>query len=576
MPEENKLTGYPSIDKPWLKYYSEEAIHSPLPEGTVYEYIKRVNQDNLDRIALNYYGKELSYRSFFEQIDSISNSLVYYGVKEGDVVTICTVNSPESVLLYLALNRLGAIANMIVGSDAQNDIIAHLNDTKTELVFTLDLFQNTFLEILNRTKVHTVVVMTITQGMSVLNRLGARLMKGIKETPLPNDRRFMKWSDFLSHSATHTWVSHNAKAPAVITYTGGTTGGSKGVMLSNYAILSVAHQYIMGEKNLHRNSTWVQIVPLFTAYGITCSLGIPLIVGMTLIIRIPMSEPLSSICKKYHPNHIIYGPAFWEKFADYNANLDLSTLIAPISGGDTLRPSVERKVNDYLKSHKCAYPLMNGYGMTEVGAAVSVNFKEQYEFGSVGAPFIHNIIAAFDPETGEELQYGQEGEICIHTPSMMIGYLNNPTETTNVIRRHADGNLWVHSGDLGFISDRGFIHISGRLKRYFNYANNGVWKKVFSLDIEKALLQNPNVENCAVVPISDDIFNQVAFAYIILKHDKATKDVIEQELRSYCESNLQQAYRPVQYRFIEAFPLTKVGKVDYLKLEKLAEETRQD
>lgn len=570
---ENNMTGFPSIDKPWLKYYSQEVIDTPLPECTIYEHIFNNNQDNLDRTALVYYGTKISYRKMFQEISYMASTLEDKGVKEGDIVTVCMINSPETIYLIFALSKIGAVANMVYGSSTSEELKKYILDVKSKIVFTLDLFQDKFVQIVDETQLEQIVVAGSTCSMSLTNQIGARLFKGIKPISLPDDSRFVTWKKFFENKRESKMVCRDADAPAVITYTGGTTGGSKGAMLSNKAIIAVAQQYIIGERELRRESTWMQVLPLFVAYGITCSLMIPLTVGMTLVIRMP-SGPIVEFYKKYKPNHIVYGPAYWEAFADANEDLDLTNLIAPISGGDTLHAATETKINDYLKNHGSPYLLMNGYGMTEVGAAVSVNYQYAHEFGSVGIPFVKNVIAAFDTETGQELRYGERGEICIQTPSIMLGYVNNLEETNNIIRKHKDGKLWVHSGDLGYITEDGFVHISGRLKRYLLYCANGINKKIFSLDIEKVLLEHPYVDNCAVVPIPDDITFQKPVAFIILKKDVPHEVNIENEFNAYAEKNLQGGYKPVKYIFVDKFPLTKIGKVDYLALEKEAEEIK--
>ncbi len=564
------LTGYPSIDKPWLKYYSEEEINTPLPTGTMYSHIFKKNQDNLDRVALNYYGTNISYREFFDHISDVAGALEKLGVKTGDIVTVCMINSPETIYLLFALNKIGAVANMIYGGSSCAELRKYIVDAKSSVVFTLDIFQEKILEIIHDTTVETVVVANMTRSMSITNRIGAALLKGARPVPPPKDPRFMTWKRFLSKSDGHSSTFEDGEAPALITYTGGTTGGSKGVLLSNNAILAVAEQYIIGEQELRRESTWIQLLPLFIAYGVTCSLLIPLSVGMTLIVRIPMSDSIAELCEKFRPNHILYSPVFWESFAKENKRLDLSYLIAPATGGDVLRPGIETQVDDYLR--KCGSPdlLMNGYGMTEVGAAVSCNYRHIYEFNSVGAPFLKTVISAFDVDTGKELTYGEEGEICIHTPSMMIGYLNAPEETGNIIRLHKDGFKWIHSGDLGYVTEGGFVHISGRLKRYMLHIANGVQKKIFSLDIEKVLLIHAEVENCAVVPMGSKEFNQVPVAFLILKNG-TVPETAEQEIREFVEGRLEPSYRPVKYYFVEKFPLTKVGKVDYQALEQMAQ-----
>lgn len=562
-----RQTGYPSIDKPWEKYYSIEAITSPLPEKTIYNYIRELNADNMNHVAFNYYGKNYSYGNFFSLVDEVASSLHELGVKSGDAVTVIMINSPETISLMFAINKIGAVANMVYGSGSIPEIEKAIKDVDSRIVFTLDIFQDKIVEISAHLPVQKVIVSRITDSMSAKMKIGAFFSRGSK-LHLPSDSLFINWNTFLKLSTHSSPTAINHQAPAMITYTGGTTGGSKGVILSNYAIIAVAQQFIDIGIDLRRESSWVQVLPLFIAYGVTCSLMVPMMVGMKTIIRLPMAESLTAICKKFHPNHIMYGPAYWERMADENAKIDLSYLIEPISGGDTLKPSVEEKINNYLKRCGSRYPLMNGYGMTEVGAGVAVNNLTAHKLGTVGIPWPKSTISAFDIDSGIELPYGQLGEICIHTPSTMMGYVNNKEETDNIIRIHEDSLRWVHSGDYGYIDEDGYVYILGRLKRYMLCISNGVQKKVFSLDIEKVLLKHPVIENCAVVPMPDKQINQVPVAYIITKKGVQYDDKLLTDIQQYCIKNLEMVYRPVKYVFIEKFPLTKVGKVDYQELER--------
>lgn len=565
-----KHTGYPSVDRPWLQYYPEEAANAELPACTMYEYILERNQDNLNQVAMNYYGADTTYGEMFKTIDHMASVLEAEGVHEGEVVTIGMVNAPDTVCLLFALNKLGAVANMVYGTGTTTELKKQILDTKSTLVFTLDMYQEKFQTIADETGLNKVIVSNLTEEMSSVNRMGARLLKGMAPLPLPEDPRFYSWKHFFAgkHSDSHT--CHDPDAPAVITYTGGTTGGSKGAVLSNRAVISVPHQVIL-RGDVRRDQLWMQVLPLFIAYGVTSSLLVPLAVGSKQVIRIPMTESIAEFYRAFHPAIIVYSPAYWEKFADDNEDLDLSHLLLPTSGGDALRPSVEEKINNYLKSHGCPNPIMNGYGMTEVGAAVAVSFSRRtYRPGSSGVPFVKTIIAAFDPDTNKELPFGEEGEICIQAPSTMLGYVNAPNETAAILQRHNDGKLWVHSGDLGYIDEDGFLFISGRMKRYFMYVHDGVHKKIFSLDIEKVILQCPMVDNCAVVPIANEETLQVPVAYVILKKDAFATSEVEMELRSFIEERLDGGYRPVQYFFVEKFPLTRIGKVDYRALEQKA------
>ena len=481
-------------------------------------------------------------------------------------MSICMLNSLETVYLMFALNKIGAISNLLYAMDGDKEIIAHINDTDTKYLFTLDIFSERIHSIIDNTNIVNVFVANLTQSMPFFTRMAARKLKKMNPLPLPTDKRFVSWDDFLAKKLKTSFICEDADAPAAICYTGGTTGGSKGVVMSNRCIVSVAQQYILRGVKLSRSSKWIQILPLFIAYGVTCSLQIPMMVGMNVILRITGSEPISKLMK-LKPQYIMYGPAFWERLADENKNITFTTFEEGISGGDRLSEPVEEKINKYLFEHGSKNPVFNGYGMSEVGAAVSVNFEGAHELGSVGIPFVKTVISAFDIETGEELPVGSEGEICILTPSVMTEYLNNPEETANIIRKHADGKEWVHSGDLGYISPDGFLHISGRLKRYILVKYNQIYKKVFSLDIEKVLLKHPAVNNCAVVPMEHPEMEQAVRAFIILKKGFALTEQLKADIEEYCEQNLDKVYRPVCYEFVESFPLTKVGKIDYKALE---------
>ena len=573
MAEEKKaLTGYPSIDKPWLKYYSEEAIKAVLPEETLYTHLRNCSEGYLKRTALNYYGENISYQKLFVYIDSVASALENIGIHAGSIVSVCMLNTPETIYLILALNKIGAIANMLCGMDSPAEIHQHIVDAESKYIFTLDIFLEKIQASIIDTNVEKVIVASVTQSMSIVNRVGARLLKKAKATPLPRNSRFISWRSFMKYSIGDSSTADTPSAPAFITYTGGTTGGSKGVLLSSNAVLAVSAQYILGEGQPDSKSKWMLVLPLFIAFGFIC-LSIPLMTGMTIIARLPMNDTIEDICRKFKPNYYVFSPAFWEEFADKNNNLDLSCLISPISGGDVLTEKAEKKIDDYIQRCGSQAKLFNGYGMSEVCAAVSVNFRNIYKFGSVGAPFVKNIISAFDVETGKELQYGQEGEICIHTPSMMVGYLNNLEETAHIIRRHDDGLLWVHSGDLGYVTEDGFVYIIGRLKRYHLSFFNGVAKKVFSLDVEKQLLQNPLIDKCAVVPINNEQYNQVPAAFVVLTKDVGVANrEIEDSLHEYANNNMEFLYRPIKYCFVDSFPHTKVGKVDYAKLEEMAKE----
>lgn len=360
---------------------------------------------------MNYYGSNITYGQMFEQISRMAGALETEGIQEGDVVTVCMINAPETVCLLFALNKIGAVANMVYGASSPEELKKYITDVKSSLVFTIDMFQEKFTQIVDEANIKKIVVTNLTQSMSFANRTGARLLKGMKPLPLPKDKRFCGWKQFFKNTGESTRTCHDADAPAVITYTGGTTGGSKGAILSSREVNATAQQYILSEGSIARDSVWVQVLPLFIAYGITCSLMLSFAAGMRQIIRMPMVDSITELCRKFKPNYIVYGPAYWEKFADEDAELDLSNLKAVLCGGDVLRSAIETKVNAYLKKCDSPVSLMNGYAMTEVGAGGSLNYSRIYRVGSVGIPLVKGVISAFDTETRKELKYGQEKRV---------------------------------------------------------------------------------------------------------------------------------------------------------------------
>ncbi|MBQ9459339.1 MAG: acyl--CoA ligase [Oscillospiraceae bacterium] len=566
--EKTKLTGYPSIDKPWLKYYSEELINTSLPECTMYEAAFAGNEAYMDKVIFEFYGRKITAKRFFEKVNDVAAALTAMSIKRGDTVTICMLNTPETVYLMYAINKIGAIANRLCPVSPEEELLHDINLCNSELLFTLDIFQDRLFHLIDETKIKRVIVANLKQSMAITFQVAATIFKKQKTVPLVKDDRFVSWNQFMQKRDYTFTVNHNPQDVAAIVYTGGTTGGSKGVALTNFNIVATAWQYIHGGADIERNDTWAVVLPMFIAYGVSCALQIPLMVGIKIHLRLPMTDTIYQLAK-FKPNHIMSGPDSWNQLAESRKDVDMSFLKEPISGGDTLPAPVERKVNEYLQKQGSKYPLMNGYGMSEVCAAVSCNNVRIHKEGTVGIPFVKNIVSAFDIDTQEEKKIGEEGELCICTPSMMWGYVNNEAETKHIARIHADGKTWIHTGDLGFIDEDGFIHIEGRLKRYLmRYWNDGV-KKIFCPDIERHLVKCPMIESCVVVPVTAKL-GQAPHAYVVLKDKSLSSEKAIESIKNYCESKMGEVYRPDSFTVIQNYPHTKVGKVDYRALEERA------
>ena len=568
MQTEKTLAGYPSIDKPWLKYYSEEAINAPLPECTIYEYLWENNKDFPNNVALNYFDRKITYGEVFDNIEEATKSFSSLGLVNGDIVTVCAVTVPETIYSFYGLNRLGVICNMIDPRTSAEGIQNYIKEVKSKVVVTIDVAYPKIVEAIKGTSVEKIVVISPADSLPQPKKF---LFKAFKATKIPNDNLHIKWNGLITQGkdVQPNIIPYTKNTPCVIVHTGGTTGIPKGVMLSNDNMNAAAFQAIIAGFDFKREHNWLNIMPPFIAYGVGNGLHLPLIVGMEVIL-IPSFDPnnFADLLNKYHPNHMVGVPSHYGSIIHSHKmdKQDLSYVIAPVVGGDAMDISLEEDTNAFLKAHNCTYPVCKGYGMSEVAAAVcACSSHDCNKIGSVGTPWPKTIMAAFDINTGKELGYNQEGEICITGPNTMVGYYEKEIETNNIIRQHEDGLMWVHSGDIGYIDEDGFVFIKDRIKRII-IRHDGF--KVFPSLIEKTVSTNKNViSNCAV-GIADNSHRQGKLPIVFAVLDDSTnKESTKAELFELCKKELPEYVQPIDFVFIDKMPLTSVGKIDYRALE---------
>lgn len=568
---EKMITGYSSIDKPWLKYYTEETINSSLPECSIYEYLWENNKEYQNNVALNYFDRKITYSEVFANIEKATKSYCKIGLKQGDIVTVCAVTIPETIFSFYGLNRLGVVCNMVDPRTSAEGIREYIKEVNSKIVITIDVAYSKIKEAIQGTTVEKIVVISPADSLPQPKKAIFKLLKGVK---IPNDNLHIKWNDFIKFGEDSEPIvaTYNKNTPCVIVHTGGTTGIPKGVMLSNDNLNSSAFQAIKSGIDFKRNHTWLNIMPPFIAYGVGNGLHLPLIVGMEVIL-IPSFNPdeFADLLNKYHPNHMVGVPSHYGNIIHNKKmqNKDLSYIIAPTVGGDAMDISLENETNDFLAKHNCLYPACKGYGMSEVSAGVSIcSSHDVNKIGSVGIPLTHTTMAVFDTVTGKELLYNQEGEICMTGPNTMVGYYNNEAETNNVVKKHDDGLMWVHSGDIGYIDEDGFVFIKDRIKRVI-IRHDGF--KVFPSLIEKTVDTNDNVVSNCAVGVADTSHSQgkLPIVFAVLK-DGCDDNEVKKELFELCQKELPEYVQPVDFVFIEKMPLTPIGKVDYRALEEKA------
>ena len=559
----------PSAVKPWLKHYTEKVAEGSAPKCTLYEYLYRTNKDNLDDIALNYLDNTVSYSALFKNIVKTAQSYLALGVKAGDIVLICSITTPEIVYSFYALNLIGATPNMVDPRTSAEGIRNYIEETGSKIVCVLNLAYGKIKEAVAGLEVSRIIVVSPSDSLVGTKKVLFNIVKRDTNVYLPNT---IKWNDFLSQGEETELkkAAYSEKHCGAIVHTGGTTGSPKGVMLSDDNFNKLAFQLSKSTIKFIRQQKFLNVMPPFIAYGFSCGIHFPLSVGMTSVI-IPNLNPneLGSLILKYKPSHMCGVPTHFETLIKDKKmrKADISYLINSGSGGDAINIGAENEVNEFLLSHGSKYLLAKGYGMTELCSAACTCMGKVNKLGSVGIPLILNTISAFEPDTDNELDFGEKGEICITGPTIMLGYYDNPKETANILRKHSDGKIWAHTGDIGYVDSDGFVFIDSRIKRMI-VRHDGF--KVFPSMIENVISLHPAVSVCSIVAKSDKEHTQgnLPFAYVVLKNDvKHNEQQVRAEIIALCKEKLPEYAQPVDYNFRESLYYTPIGKVDYLKLE---------
>ncbi len=558
----------PSEAKPWKKYYSAKSLSAEIPRCTAYQHLKSVNGKYAGQTALHYYGRNISFKEFFESVDKCADAFLGIGVKEGEVVSLLSVSIPETVVAIYALNKLGATANTIDPRMDVDSIKKMVQESKSRILISLDLAFSKVRRIKQEIAQEYIIVQSAFRSLPTIKRLYKRLTERV---PVSYGSTVITWDEFLDkgHNFTAGDAPYKGDATVAITYTGGTTGFPKGVMLTNDSLNAVAFNFKHSSIDTERKDKFLGIIPVFSSYGLVCGLHMPLSLGMTLIL-VPNFQPrkIGKLIKKFKPQHMVSVPAFYEIMMESKEvrNLDLSFLVTLGSGGDTMNEGLEGKLRSFMTQHNMYRPLAQGYGMSELSAAVSFCAETVYKKGSVGIPSITNTVGIFAPDTFDELDIGEEGEICITGPSMMKGYFRNLKETEYVMRKHPDGKYWIHSGDIGYLDEDGFLFVNGRTKRMITRFDG---HKIFPVNIESLVSEHPNVRNCCVVGITDVTHGQGQVPLVLVELSDCDKEAVCQEIFNICDAQLEERGKPVGIVSIDNIPLTGMGKNDYRALEKM-------
>ncbi|MEA2102926.1 MAG: AMP-binding protein [Thermodesulfobacteriota bacterium] len=556
-----------SEEKPWLKFYGDIPKTVDYPKLSMYEAVMETVHEKPDYKAYDFMGREATYTEFAGQIDQCADALWSIGLRKGDCITISMPTSPPGVIAFYAANKLGAVASMIHPLSTESEIEFYVNVSKSKFVLTLDIFYDKMKAVQKKTQLEKLIIAKIQDWLPPHLSFLYWLKKGrmVEKVPASNTVIIMK--DLMKkHYPKAPVVKVDTHDMAVILYSGGTTGKPKGIMLSNYNFISEGLMVANWGGIDERYPNMLAVLPIFHGFGLGVCVNAILMAGGKCIM-IPMFNPdeIGGIIKKKKPNYLIGPPTLYSALARSKSfrQTDLSCLRATFSGADTLPEKVKDEFENVVRQNKGNTKLLEGYGLTEAVTAIMATPINDYRKGSIGLPFPDMLAKIVEMDTINEIAPGQEGEICVSGPAVMMGYLDNPEETAKVLKKHADGRTWLHTGDIGYMDKDGFFYFSLRKKRMIK--SSGM--NVYPAQVEEELYKHPLVKDACVIGVPDEKQVERVKAFVVLNDTDKAGAEMEKELISYCRKNIIKWSCPREVEFRADLPQTLVGKIAYKKLE---------
>ena len=558
-----------SVKTPWYKIYGDNIPrHLVYPECSIYDFFDD-NTSKYDKlIAYDYFGTTKTFYDFKKDIELCACAFKSIGVSKGDIVTICMPNMPEAITAWYGLNKIGAISNMIHPLSAEEEIKYYLNLSQSKVVLSVDLAYSKIKNIIDKTDVEKVILVSAKDSMPKIMQVGYDLTKGKKIQKPTYDNMFMKYKDFIDNGRDYignTKENVSGEDICSILYSGGTTGNPRGVMLSNNNFNAVAVQNNVMCGNLGPTDSIVAIMPIFHGFGLGVAIHTVMSHGAKAILMPQFNvDEFYKILKHKKPTTIVGVPTLFEGMISNKKinRLNLSHLRICISGGDSLSNSLRGKIDDFLSSHHANTRVREGYGMTESVCASCLNPIYDIRENSIGIPYPDTYYKIVTPGTHTEVPYGEEGEICISGPTVMMGYLDNIRETNDTLQTHEDGRVWLHTGDGGYMDEDGYVYFKLRLKRLIVSSGYNIYPQY----VEDIIESHPSVLKCTVIGIPHPYKMQVAKAYIVLKNGVKDTDEVREDIYNYCLKNIAKFSMPYVFEYRKELPKTLVGKVAYRKL----------
>ena len=559
-----------TVKTPWKDYLGDVPMHLEYFDGSMFEAVENVARKYPNAVAFDFMGKSTTYRALVREVENCAKALKTIGVREGDKVTIAMPNCPQAIYMFYAVNLVGGIANMIHPLSAEKEIEFYLNESESVTAITLDQFYHKFERIRENTKVINIIIASVKDALSKPIRAGYMLTEGRKIAKIPEDAPVITWKDFmrLSHSCFYKTykVKRTGSDPAVILYSGGTTGTTKGIVLTNLNFNALAAQIIATNPMFRPGDRMLSAMPLFHGFGLgVCIHSMLANGGRCILIPRFTAKSYAKQIVKYKCNFIAGVPTLYEALLRLPSmdGANLSSLKGVFSGGDSLSIELKKKFDKFLYDHNATVQVREGYGTTETVTACCLTPTHMFKEGSIGLPFPDTYIKIVEPGTDREVPYGTEGEILLAGPTVMKEYMKHPEETAQTLRTHADGLTWVYTGDLGVMDEQGFIYFRGRAKRMIISSGYNVYPG----QIENVLDAHDAVQMSCVIGVPDAYKMQKVKAFVKLKDGAAATEETKQDILDYCARHVAKYAMPYDIEFRDDMPKTLVGKVAYRVLE---------
>ena len=558
-----------NVATPWMDSYGEVTPNLDYSEKTISGAVLDTAAREKDFPALTFMGKATSYTRLAAEIDRVARAFHAIGIRPGTRVLVCLPNVPQAVFCLYGLNLIGAVPTMVHPLSAVSELAFYMNEGDCHVAVTLDQFYGKFLEVKKLRPIDKLVVCRVSDELAFPLNIGQKLMTE-RKFPKVEGENDLVWKDFLKLADTvkDDYVAKkDFRTEAVVLFSGGTTGTTKGIMLSDLNFNALALQTAtMANKEVH-HSKMLAAMPVFHGFGLgVCIHTLMYIGGTSILVPRFNVKSYAKLIRKTKPNFIAGVPTLFEAITRnrYLDGADLSCLRGVFSGGDSLTIELKKKFDKFLADHNASVRVREGYGTTECVTACCLTPYNKEKEGSIGIPFPDTYFKICKPGTCDELPFGDEGEICLTGPSMMLGYIGHEDENKETMRMHEDGHVWLHTGDLGKMDDEGFVYFRQRIKRMIVTSGYNVYPS----QLENIIEGHPAVQRSCVIGVKDPLKMQRVKAFIVLKDGYRPDEAMKEDLMKHCKAHIAKYALPSEIEFRDSLPTTLVGKVAYTVLEK--------